>query len=211
MYAQSELGATWLPIPMGSLELEVRRGKSDLDAATLNRSEDDYRLRQRPRQSFDVRPNLVPDPAVDVEGVFVGLGVACELRRIVEGSVDDFGVSGKDRAVFVRVAADGDHNIEIDVGEFAQTFGVVFGNIDTGFEHDAFGDAVEAVLFDARGIGLKNAGLQMTCPALRHLAAAGIPRAQEEDASYVVVGCHNVLSENYSSRLAYMNACPSPR
>jgi hypothetical protein len=57
----------------------------------------------------------------------------------------------------------------------------VLGDIHARFSHDFNGMRVHAVLLEAGGIGFDHIAFQMARPAFRHLAAAGIAGAEEQD------------------------------
>src|SRR5882672_9413638 len=100
--------------------------------------------------------------------------------------MNDPGFSREYGAIFVGVAADGDDEIERNILEIVDVLGAVLRNIDAGFGHDFDGVGIEAVGFDAGGVGLDLGALEMAGPALGHLAAAGVAGAEEEDFEFVV-------------------------
>jgi hypothetical protein len=135
--------------------------------------------RERLGQTRDEFPNLNPHPAVMNQGVFLGGCVFGQLRRVVETDMDFFGPSRKKRAGFVGMPAEGSHNIKFSQRQLIDCLGRVMGYIHTGLGHHPDRQRVEAVFFDAGRISLDLVRLQKSCPALGHLAAAGIARANK--------------------------------
>jgi hypothetical protein len=59
--------------------------------------------------------------------------------------------------------------------------GALVSDVHAGFGHYFDGAGIEAVGFDAGGVGLDLIGLEVAGPAFGHLASAGIAGAEEED------------------------------
>jgi len=91
--------------------------------------------------------------------------------------MNDAGFSRKYGAILVGVAADSNDEIEIYVLERVDVLGLVLGNIDAGFGHDLDGALIQAVGFDAGGVGFDVIALELAGPSFGHLAAAGVAGA----------------------------------
>ena len=92
--------------------------------------------------------------------------------------------TGEDRAGLPCVIANGHNEIEGDVEDFADFFGRLLRNIDSGFGHDSNRPWVEPMGFDPRRIWIDVLGPQSSGKALRHLAATGVARAEKEDLAF---------------------------
>ena len=102
--------------------------------------------------------------------------------------MNDPGFSREYRAVFVGVATDGHHVIEINVLEGIDMLGFVLRDIDAGFGHDFDGVGIEAMSFDAGGVRFDLIAFELAGKSLGHLAAAGVAGAEEEDFEFVFRG-----------------------
>lgn len=109
---------------------------------------------QRLGQSLDKGSNFVSNAPVMVPCFFVGVGRLGQPRRVVKSYVPYPGVARKNRARFMRVAANRDDVIEIDVAKLVEVLGPMPGNVDARFSHHLDGDGIQTVRFDARRIGL---------------------------------------------------------
>ena len=134
---------------------------------------------------FHKSPNLVAHPAVVPQNFFLAGGLARQPGGIVEAAVDHPGPAGKERAIFAGVIADRHHEIKGHVQHFVDVCAVLLRNIDAGFGHDLYGDRVEAMYFDAGGVGFDVVSLEMAGKSLCHLAATGITGAKEQDPLHV--------------------------
>jgi len=99
-------------------------------------------------------------------------------------------LTGENRACLVRIPADRDDRLDIAIEKFVHVFRGVRGNVDAdlGEYGDRFGMHI------ARGIGARTVHLEDVTrrgakDSLGHVAAAGIPRAKNENARFVTHGC----------------------
>ena len=77
------------------------------------------------------------------------------------------------------VVADRDHQVEVEAG-LVQPLRALSGDVDPRLGHDGHRPRVEAAGLEAGGVGLEVVAAQVAGPAFGHLAAAGVPRAQEQ-------------------------------
>ena len=70
---------------------------------------------------------LIPHPSKDSK---LRLFITAGSSRIVEAPVNAFGLTGKDRASFIRVVADRDHKVECILAELLDGFGPLARNVD---------------------------------------------------------------------------------
>ena len=102
------------------------------------------------------------------------------------------------------MVADGDHVVELDVGQLVDVLRALARDVDARLGHDLHGVADSAVGRDAGRVGLDHVALQVPRPAFGHLAAAGVAGAEEQDdgfVGHVVFAYPNVMA----------NFPPSPR
>ena len=93
--------------------------------------------------------------------------------------------------MLVGVAADRHHVVKLDGEQLVDVLGAVLGDVHAGLGHHLHGERVESMGFDPRRVGLDLVALEVPSPALSHLAAAGISRAEEEDFQSVAHGHRN--------------------
>ena len=141
-------------------------------------------------EGLDEGADLVTYTAVGGECHLGGSGLGGEEGWVVEADMDHAGLSRKERAGFVGVGADGDDVVEGDVEEIIDALGTLLRDIDADLGHHGDGVGVEAVRFNAGGIGVDSVALQGTRPALSHLAATGVSGAKKEELDAVRGGCH---------------------
>ena len=77
--------------------------------------------------------------------------------------------------------ADRHDKIKVLGWQVGDGFGTVAGNVHARFGHDLHRPRIEPVGFDASGEGLDLVAFQCAHPALGHLAAAGVARAEKQD------------------------------
>jgi hypothetical protein len=90
------------------------------------------------------------------------------------------GFSGKKGAGLVGLVAKGDHGVEFDALQGIEMFGGLSGNIDADLGHGLDRPGVDSMWLHAGRININGIALQVSRPAFGHLAAAGIPAAQEK-------------------------------
>jgi len=93
--------------------------------------------------------NLIPNPPERGKSLILISNAGGKGGWIIKGEVEYLGVTGKDRAVLVGVAADGDHQIDVPVEVRLDRFGLLPGDVDTRFSHDLDRSGVQAMSFDA--------------------------------------------------------------
>ena len=125
----------------------------------------------------DAMADFVADAAEDAHLLFV---VALRLCGVIETPVELMGCAGEIRARFARVVANRDHIIELLLRKRVHGFGFVFGDVDTGFTHSPDGEWMDVTRrFRARAEDLEPIARERTQETFRHVAAAGIARAQK--------------------------------
>ena len=75
--------------------------------------------------------------------------------------------------------------VGIHDGQIGDGLGAMDGNVHADLHHDLNDARVETVGFDAGGEGLDPIALMGADPALGHLAAAGVPGSEKQDADQV--------------------------
>src|SRR5207253_4354479 len=136
---------------------------------------------ERLRQSLDEMADLIPHPPIMSQGLLRACCILRQFWRIIESYMNDLGFSRKYRAILAGMIADGHHVIEFNVLEGIDVLRLVIGNIHAGFGHDFDGAWIQAMGFDAGGVGLDLVAFERAGEALGHLAAAGVAGAEEED------------------------------
>ena len=79
------------------------------------------------------------------------------------------------------MVTEGDHVVEFNALQGIEMFGGLPGNIDPDLGHDLDRPGVDPVGLHAGRIGIDGISFEMPRPTFSHLAAAGIPGAQEQD------------------------------
>jgi hypothetical protein len=100
-------------------------------------------------EGLDEGADLVTYTAVGGERGFWRSGLGGERGWVVEADMDHAGLSGKDRAGFVGVGADGDDVVERDVEEVVDALGALLRDVDTCLGHYGDGVGIETVDFNA--------------------------------------------------------------
>ena len=134
-------------------------------------------IRQRLNECLD----LIPHAAIRGQAFLFGFGAGGQGGRIVEPDVHDLRLAGKQGTVLVGVAADGDHVIKLDPAKLVDVLRALLGDVHARLRHHPDRIRIQAVRFNPGGVGLDAAGFQPAGPALGHLAAAGVARAEEQN------------------------------
>ena len=128
---------------------------------------------------LDKMANLVSYATVMSECFFFGRCHPCEFWWIVKACMNDACFSQKIRAILGGITTNRNHQIEWNVGQTVDQFGMLTGNVHAQFQHDSNGIGIHPVGFNASGIGINLVRQQMTRPTFGHLAPACIAHANE--------------------------------
>ncbi len=100
------------------------------------------------RDTFHEIPDLIPHPPEVVELLFFAPGGSCQEGGVVEGDMNDPGLSWENRAILAGVITDGHHDVEWRLCKLVDMLRLLGGYVDAGFLHDPRCDGVQSVCFD---------------------------------------------------------------
>ena len=91
------------------------------------------------RDTFHEIPDLIPHPQV---------GFGDYQIEVVEGDMNDPGLSWENRAILAGVITDGHHDVEWRLCKLVDMLRLLGGYVDAGFLHDPRCDGGQSVCFD---------------------------------------------------------------
>ena len=112
--------------------------------------------------------------------LFLGCRFAGQSRRIVEGMMDNLGLSWEHGARLGGVVTDRDHVVKWNVFQILNVLRLLVCNVDTCLGHDLHRAGIQSMGFDASRVGFELIGFQFPCPTLGHLASARIPGTKKK-------------------------------
>jgi len=145
-----------------------------------------YGLRSNsdPGRGRDERANLIAHAAIVRQRGFFAGRIFRQPGRIIEPAMHNSRPAGKHRAALGGVIADGDDVVEGNVGQFIDVPGSLAADVHARLGHDPDGEGIQAVGLDAGGMRLDGVAPQLPGEPFRHLAAAGVARAEGQHGQF---------------------------
>lgn len=126
--------------------------------------------------------DFIADPAELLHDLFLRTGSVC---GIVEGPVMPVHLPGERGTGLIRVVANGDDSLDAAVEELVHVLRGMRGNIDSDFGHGRHGFGMNVSdRPGSRAMHIEQIPGRIPQDAFRHVAAAGIARAKNQDARF---------------------------
>jgi len=184
-------------------EAKQSRCPTDIDCHDLlRRSRNDvlksYFFLQTLRQSFNKGPDSVPRLSKSSHNLMLR---ADYKRRVIKSPVNHFCLTAEYRTQLFRSIAQGNYIIKIYAGQIIDALGILLRDINSRFSHYLDGPFIETCRAYSSRVGIDNIAFYVPCPALSHLASAGITRAEKQDFELFFRQIYNQLPFNHLTNL----------
>lgn len=136
---------------------------------------------QPAREGFNKGSYLVPHPPIHRQLLLAIGQMLRQFRRVLETHMHHLRLAGEDWTIHIRLATHRHHIVKLHRPKLSRCLRMLARNVHPSLCHHLDRMGIHPVFLNPGRIRLDGVALERPRPPLRHLTAAGVARAEEED------------------------------